>query len=58
VVLAETGMMYTSSVSTVEIGAEEVLFLKVEFTPLNGWLDQFRKCAGLSYRTMSGESKV
>jgi hypothetical protein len=24
---------------------------------LNGWFDQFRKCAELSYRTMSRESR-
>jgi hypothetical protein len=39
--------------------AEEIaLKLNIEFTTLNGWLDRFRKHAGLSYRTMSGESKI
>jgi hypothetical protein len=33
--------------------AEEIaLKLNIELTPLNGWLDRFRKGVGLSYRTM------
>jgi hypothetical protein len=37
--------------------ADEIaLKLNTEFTLLVGWLDQFRKCVGLSYRTMSRES--
>jgi hypothetical protein len=38
--------------------AEEIaLKLNTELTPLNGWLDRFRKHAELSYKIMSGESK-
>jgi hypothetical protein len=36
---------------------EMTLKLNIHFTPSNGWFDQFRKCAGLSYRTTSRESK-
>jgi hypothetical protein len=36
--------------------AEEIaLKLDLEFTPLNGWFDWFRKHAVLSYRAMRGE---
>jgi hypothetical protein len=34
---------------------EKALKSNNEFAPLKGWLDLFRKCTGLSYRTMSGE---
>jgi hypothetical protein len=36
---------------------EIALKLNTAFTPLNGCLDQFRKYAGSSYRTMSRESE-
>jgi hypothetical protein len=37
---------------------ETALKLNIEFTPLNGWLNQFRKQAGFSHRNMSRETKV
>jgi hypothetical protein len=38
--------------------AEEIgLKLNIKFTHSGGWLDQFKKCAGLSSRTMSRKLK-
>jgi hypothetical protein len=38
--------------------AQEIaLKVNIEFTPPNGWLDRFKKCAVPSYRTISRESE-
>jgi hypothetical protein len=36
---------------------EMTLKLNIYFTPSNGWSNQFRKCAGISYRTTSRNPK-
>jgi hypothetical protein len=49
VVKAKMGITYANSGSNVKVDAEETaLKINNEFTPLNGWFDQFRKSAGLS----------
>jgi hypothetical protein len=40
-----------------QMAKETALKLNTGFIPLNAWLDQVRKYAGFSYRTLGRESK-